>query len=152
MKPKLVLLASVVVGAVAVVVIVVVRARSGPHHHHADTTSVHAAAIDQTDTSVSMTAMLNAPDRATPCETAFAAVEAEQEATKLRATKSIFQWIAPKPDFLAQCQTLTPEGQNCMMPRFRRDHRDECQKSHPPAEVLKKLFVGVPVSEPSYGL
>jgi hypothetical protein len=148
MNTKLVVAAGVgIVGAV--VVVLVVHARSGsPHHHKADTTNVHANGIDDSDTSASMTAMLNAPDGATPCETAYAAVEAEQSAAKLRGSKSIFQWVAPKADFQAQCQTLAPEAQSCMMPRYRRDHRDDCARVRPSSDVLKKLVVGVPVEEP----
>jgi hypothetical protein len=95
-------------------------------------------------------AMMNAKDGATSCETAFLAIEAEQAAAKLRGSKSIFQWVAPKPDFLAQCQALPPVAQSCMMPRYRRDHRDDCLRAEPSADVLKKLVVGVPVAEPSF--
>src|SRR3954471_23709474 len=71
-----------------------------PHHDKAKTSPNEAAAIDQTDNAVSMIAMLNAPDAATPCETAYAAIEAEGAAAKLHGGKSMFTWVAAKPDFL----------------------------------------------------
>lgn len=135
--------------AVVVAVVLVVRWRGGNAHHKADTSSVHATGIDQTDTAASMAAMLEAPEGATPCETAFAAVDAERSAAKLRGAKSIFQWVAPQADFLAQCQTLSPETQKCMMPRYRRDHRDDCLHARPPPDVLAKIIAGAPVPEPT---
>ena len=149
MNRKLVV-AAVLVAAGATAAIFVVRGRGGgKHHSHADTTSVHAGGIDQTDTAVSLQAMLNAPEGATPCETAYAAIEAEQQATKLRGTKSIFEWVAPKPDFLANCQALTPGQQKCMALRYRRDHDDECLRERPSPDTLAKLIRGVPVPEPN---
>lgn len=149
MNRKLVV-AAVLVAAGAVAGIFVVRGRGGSKHHvHADTTSVHAGGIDQTDTAVSLEAMMNAPEAGTPCETAYAAIEAEQQAVKLRGTKSIFEWVAPKADFLASCQTLTPGQQKCMALRYRRQHDDECLRERPSADALAKLIRGVPVPEPS---
>ena len=94
--------------------------------------------------------MLKAPEAATPCETAYAALEAEQAAARLRGGVSIFTWVAPKPDFLAVCQAQSTLVQQCMMPRFRRDHQDECERAKPPDEVLKKLVVGATVPEPDF--
>ena len=142
-------LAGGAVAALAVIGIVVfARGRGGRHHSHADTASIHAGGIDQTDTSVSFEAMLAAPEGATPCETAYGAIAAEQSAAKLRGTRSIFQWVAPKPDFMAGCQALSEAEQKCMMPRYRRDHGDECGRARPDPAVMKKLIVGVPVEEP----
>lgn len=152
MTKKLVVGASVLAVAAVVVVWLVGSSDEPRHHHKANTSSVHATGIDQTDTAVSMSAMLNAPEGATPCETAYAAIEAEQQAAKLRGSKSIFQWVAPKAEFLATCKTLSPAAQSCMMPRYRSEHRDECAETRPPSDVLEKLVVGVPVKEPDYGL
>lgn len=135
---------------VAAIVIFFVTRGHGRHHAHADTTSVHAAGFDRTDTAVSLEAMMNAPEGATPCETAYAAIEAEQQASKLRGTASIFAWVAPKPDFLAGCQTLTPGQQKCMALRYRRAHDDECQRERPSPDTMAKLIRGVPVPEPSF--
>jgi len=151
MTKQLALLASVVIVAgVAVLGWWMHDRPRHPHHDKPKTSTGEAAAIDQTDTSVSMIAMLNAPDAATPCETAYAAIEAERAAAKLHGGNSMFTWVADKPAFLAQCQTLPPEAQQCMMPRYRRDHADACLQHRPPADVLKKLYAGAPVVEPTY--
>ena len=151
MNRKLVAGGTLVVLAGAAVVIVLVMRHGGHRHPHHNTSSVHAGGIDTSDTSVSFEAMLNAPEAATPCETAFAAIEAEQSASKLRGGASIFKWVAPKPDFLAACQALSVPEQKCMMPRYRRDHDEECRRAVPDAVVLKKMIVGMPVPEPTGG-
>jgi hypothetical protein len=134
--------------AIAAGIFLLVRGRGGRHHSHADTASIHAGGIDQTDTSVSFEAMLGAPEGATPCETAYAAIDAERSAAKLRGTRSIFQWVAEKPDFLAACQTLSDAQQKCFAPRYRRDHDDECLRARPDKATLAKMIVGLPVEEP----
>lgn len=149
MKTKLVVVAAVILAAAAGLVVYLRGRDWGRHHAHADTTSVHAGGIDQSDTAVSIEAMMNAPEGATPCETAYAAIEAEQQATKLRGTRSIFEWVAPKADFLAACAALTPEQQKCMALRYRRAHDDECQQARPSPDTLAKLIRGVPVPEPT---
>jgi len=149
MNRKLVV-AAALVAAGAITAIVVVRGRGGGKHHvHADTKTVHAGGFDQSDTAVSLEAMMNAPEAGTPCETAYAEIEAEQRAVKLRGTKSIFEWVAPKPDFLANCQALTPGQQKCMPVHYRREHDDECQRERPSPDTLAKLIRGVPVPEPT---
>ena len=147
MRKKLAVVAGVLAGA-AIVYVVWLR-RGTPRHHHVDTADVHAVGIDDTDVSVAFSAMLNAPELATSCETAYAAIDAAQEAAKLRGTRSLFAWVAPKPAFLAGCQALTPEEQRCMMPRYRRDHRDDCARARPDDATLKKLVVGAPTPEPA---
>lgn len=126
------------------------RGPKHPHHEKAKTSTSEAAAIDQTDTSVSMIAMLNAPDAATPCETAYAAIDAERAAAKLHGGQSMFTWVADKPAFLTACQTLPDEAQKCMAPRYRRDHADACLQQRPAKDVLAKLYAGAPVVEPKY--
>jgi hypothetical protein len=151
MKKTLAIAASLVVVA-TVIIVVVVRRNHGPHHHHdsGKTSSVEAVGIDQTDTSVSMMAMLNAPEQATPCLTAYGAVEAEGAVMKLHNGKSMFKWVAPKDDFVAACQQLPALEQQCMAPRYRRDHAEDCQKARPMPDVLKKMYVGEPIVEPNY--
>lgn len=151
MKKLLAMVAGLVIVA-AVIVVVVVRKNAGPHHHHdsAKTSNVEAAGIDQTDTAVSMMAMLNVPDQATPCLTAYAALEAERSTMKLHDGKSMFTWVAPKDEFVARCEELPSAQQQCMAPRYRRDHADACSKARPLPDVLKKLYVGVPIVEPAY--
>ncbi|MEO8841096.1 MAG: hypothetical protein ABI591_33620 [Kofleriaceae bacterium] len=150
-KPLAIIIASLAIVA-AVIIVVVVRKNDGPHHHHdtAKTSNVEAAGIDQTDTSVSMMAMLNAPEQATPCLTAYGAIEAEGAAMKLHDGKSLFKWVAPKDEFIARCEELPVVQQQCMAPRYRRDHADDCSKGRPMPDVLKKLYVGLPIVEPDY--
>ncbi|HEY6032643.1 MAG TPA: hypothetical protein VIV58_00250 [Kofleriaceae bacterium] len=151
MKKTLAIVASLAIAA-TVIIVVVVRRNHGPHHHHdsAKTGAVEAVGIDQTDTSVSMMAMLNAPEQATPCLTAYAAIEAEGAAMKLHDGKSMFKWVAPKDAFVAACQALPVEQQQCMAPRYRRDHGDDCQKNRPMPDALAKMYVGLPIVEPNY--
>jgi hypothetical protein len=151
MKKKLAIAASLLIVA-TVIIVVVVRRKDSPHHHHdaAKTSTVEAVGIDQTDTSVSMMAMLNAPEQATPCLTAFGAIEAEGAAMKLHNGKSMFKWVAPKDAFLAACQELPVAQQQCMAPRYRRDHAEDCEKQRPMPDALKKLYVGEPIVEPDY--
>lgn len=151
MNKKLAIIASLVVVA-TVIIVVVVRRKDSPHHHHdaAKTSTVEAVGIDQTDTSVSIMAMLSAPEQATPCLTAFGAIEAERAVMKLHDGKSMFTWVAPKDAFLAACQELPAAQQQCMAPRYRRDHGEDCQKQRPMPDALKKLYVGAPIVEPNY--
>jgi len=151
MKKKLAIAASLLIVA-TVIIVMVVRRKDSSHHHHdaAKTSTVEAVGIDQTDTSVSMMAMLNAPEQATPCLTAFGAIEAEGAAMKLHNGKSMFKWVAPKDAFLAACQELPVAQQQCMAPRYRRDHAEDCEKQRPMPDALKKLYVGEPIVEPDY--
>lgn len=148
MNRKLIAGGALLAAGVVVFGVVMMRRHRGPHHAHHEV-SAHGNGIDQSDPSVSFETMLNAPELATPCETAYGAIEAEQNTAKLRGTQSIFQWVAPKPDFLAACQSMTPDQQRCMPPRYRKDHEDECKRSRPDTVVLKKMVVGVPVPEPT---
>jgi len=151
MKKTLAIVASLAIAA-TVIIVVVVRRNHSPHHHHdsAKTGAVEAVGIDQTDTSMSMMAMLNAPEQATPCLTAYAAIEAEGAAMKLHDGKSMFKWVAPKDAFVAACEALPVAQQQCMAPRYRRDHGDDCQKNRPMPDVLAKMYVGLPIVEPNY--
>lgn len=147
MSKKLVIGGAVVVGGA---IVVIVWARGGSPRHEKATTSteaVHATGIDQTDSSVSLMAMINAPEDATPCGTAYLAFEAEQAAARLRNAKSLFKWVAPKPEFLAGCQALTQQQQKCMMPRYRLENDRPCVLVRPPDAALAKLFIPEPVVE-----
>lgn len=148
MNKKLALLAGVVVLVGTIVIVWAKRGGSSPRHANTDTStkSVHATSFDQTDTSVSLMTMLSAPDGATPCETAYNALAAEQQATRVRGGKSMFKWVAPKEEFLARCKELPEKSQQCMGPRYRREH-DDCTLARPPDAVLHKLFIPEPVVE-----
>ena len=157
MTKKLVIGAGIAAVAGTVAIVIALRGDDSPRRprHHPktiDTEAVHARAFDRSDASQSYLTMLKAPDAATPCETAYAAIEAEQAAARERGGASIFTWVAPKPDFLAVCRAQSKLVQDCMMPRYRRDHADECEHAKPPDEVLKKLVVGAAVPEPDFEL
>jgi hypothetical protein len=146
MKTKLAVLGGVVaLGAIAV--IVWARSGSPSRHGRPDTTAVHATGIDEADTSVSLLAMLNAPDGATPCETAYLALAAEQEAARLHGGTSMFDWVAPKHEFIAACEALPAQTQQCMAPRYRREHDQPCVLARPPDAQLEKMFKAAPVVE-----
>ena len=146
MNKKLLAVAGVVAIGAAGVIVWAARRSGSPHHSKADTSSVHATGIDQTDSSVSTMTMLSAPEGATPCETSYNALEAEQSAARLRKGKSMFKWLAAKEEFLARCAELSAKAQQCMMPRYRRDH-DDCTLARPPDAVLQKMFIPEPVVE-----
>ena len=140
MRKKTLVVLSVIVVASAVVPYVLLREKPRKHEKHVDTTTVSAKGFDKTEFATSMNALVNAPEAATPCETGYLAIEAEQAATKLKGSTSIFVRVAPKDEFLAACRTLPEIAQKCMMPRFRRMHDAECAQAKPPAETLKKMF------------
>lgn len=146
MTKKLAVLAGVAALAI-VAVIVWVRAGGSPRHaSKTDTASVHATGIDQTDASLSLMALMNAPEGKTPCETAYNAIEAEQAAARMRKGKSMFKWVAPKAEFLAACRTLPEKTQQCMAPRYRGEH-DDCALARPPDAKLHEMFIPEPVVE-----
>ena len=127
-------------------IVAVVYARDPTRHEKREMPTVHAKGIDRGDAGRSMITMLNALEGATPCETTYLAVEAEQADARLRGGASMFSWVAAKDVFLAECAKLPLETQQCMMPRYRRDHA-ECHRAKPPADVLAKLIVAAPVPE-----
>ena len=145
MKKMLVVITSLaVIGAI----VVVVYARDhSPEHPRRELSMEHATGIDRGDASRSMMAMLNAHEGATPCETTYLALEAEQADARVRGGVSMFQWIAPRAEFLARCATLPPEAQRCTMPRYRRDHAEVCLRVKPPADVLAQMVVAAPIAE-----
>jgi hypothetical protein len=144
MSKKLVLAVCAGAIAIAVAIVVYVRRDRRPHHRKADVTQ-HATGIDRTAAAQSILAMDNAPELATPCETAYGAIEAEQSQAKMRGTKSLFEWVAPKADFLAACRSLPDVAQKCMAPRYRAAHDSECVRAKPPEAALKKMFVPAPL-------
>jgi hypothetical protein len=58
----------------------------------------------------------------------------------------MFKWVAPRATFLTECAALPDKAQQCMMPRYRRDH-DDCALARPPDAVLQKMFIAEPVVE-----
>lgn len=93
-------------------------------------------------------ALLDAPPGKTPCETGYNAATAEHETAQSHHRPSIFSWIAPREDFLTACATLTPDQQQCVVPAYATQHRDQCAGLRPPADVLDKMFKVGAASQP----
>jgi hypothetical protein len=99
----------------------------------------HAAAIDNEYATVR--AMYNAPAGATPCESSYNAITAEQDAAKKLERDSIFTFVAPKADFLKLCGALPTTYQQCLVPAYQARHNEECAAANPAAGELDKLYV-----------
>lgn len=102
------------------------------------TQGAHAQSIDHSYSAVR--AMYEAPEGATPCESAFHAVTAEQEAAKGTKRGSIFSFVAPKDEFLKLCQAFTPQAQQCLVPKYQARNQATCVSARPPIEQVEKLF------------
>lgn len=101
--------------------------------------SEHGKEMD--DAFASVLAMYDAPEGATPCETALNAFEAEAAAAEKLGRPSYFSYVASRDVFLAGCRALTPEAQPCLAPRYQARHRDACGSALPPEGELAHLFV-----------
>jgi hypothetical protein len=99
----------------------------------------HAASID--NEYATLLAMYNAPTGATPCESAYNAVTAEQEAAKSLKRDSVFTFVAPKADFLKQCGALGAMVQQCLVPKYQSQHGVDCDTAKPADADLAKLYV-----------
>lgn len=99
----------------------------------------HAAAID--NEYATLLAMYNAPTGATPCESAYNAITAEQESAKTLKRDSVFSFVAAKPDFLKLCNALSVTRQQCLVPKYQAQHAPECDGAKLPADDLAKLYV-----------
>ncbi len=99
----------------------------------------HAAEIDNSYATV--LAMYNAPEGATPCESAYNAVAAEQDAAKKLQRESIFKFVAPKDEFFKLCQTFPTASQQCLAPHYEARNREVCSTAKPSTEQLKPLYV-----------
>lgn len=91
--------------------------------------SAHGAGIDQSMAAV--LALQNAPDGATPCETAYNAFKASKDVSDTQGVKAVVLSLAPRDQFLARCAGLPPQTQACLAPRYMRLHRAECQRADP---------------------
>ncbi len=135
------LLAAVVVLAAgsAAAGIVVARSRA-QHRAHRPPPSAkpHAEGIDREMTS--LRAMFEAPAGATPCDTAWNAFSAADEAAKRSGRTPLVLHLAPRDEFLARCRALPAEAQPCLAPAYSTRHRDDCLRVKPSAEVLKPMF------------
>ena len=104
-----------------------------PKPPHAD----HAAQIDKSYATV--LAMYEAPEGATPCESAWNAVAAEQQAAKTTGTDSIFTFVAPHDVFVSLCGAMPAASQQCLIPRYRSRNQASCATVTPGDTA--KLFV-----------
>jgi hypothetical protein len=119
-----------------------------PPHPPPPTTSPHAAEIDRSMGSI--LALYHAPAASTPCETAYNAFYASQEyAARENATAAVLR-LAPRDDFLQRCNALPAASQQCMVPLYLTQHKDECEGLKPSDDVmaamveLKKRTTGPP--------
>ncbi|MBV8762532.1 MAG: hypothetical protein JO257_34930 [Deltaproteobacteria bacterium] len=98
----------------------------------------HAASIDSEY--ATLIAMYKAPPGATPCESLYNAIGAEQDAAKSMKRDSVFTFVAPKADFLKQCGALPAMTQQCLVPAYQSTHGAECESLHPDEKELDKLY------------
>lgn len=117
-----------------------VQPGSGAH------TEDHASSID--NEYATLIAMYKAPPGATPCESLYNAIGAEEDAAKSLKRDSIFTFVAPKPDFLKACGALPLMTQQCLVPAYQSKHAQECDGVHPSDADLAKLYVLRPGLEP----
>jgi hypothetical protein len=85
-----------------------------------------------------LTAMMKAPDGATPCETAFNAFSAYDTTAKGQGASRPWVELPDRAGFLARCTTLSQSEQQCLQPRYQAHHHDVCD---PLLEDIKKRDV-----------
>jgi hypothetical protein len=126
-----------VIGALGAVVYGVSFGRSGSKPRPKPSVDKHADEIDSN--MAQLNALSHAPEGATPCESGWNAIVAEQNAAKAQGEDSIFTYVAPHDEFIAICQSLPPDAQKCMAPSYTAAHREDCARMKPPPEVLDKM-------------
>ncbi len=95
--------------------------------------SAHGAGIDHAMAAV--LAMQNAPEGATPCETAYNAFKASKDVSDTQDVKAVVLRLAPRDEFLTRCADLPPQTQQCLAPRYMWQHRAECRGASPAANL-----------------
>lgn len=134
-----VLLAAVIVGAAGFLVLRRSQApvqpppASPPAGSSLGQESPHGAGIDHAMAAV--LAMQNAPEGATPCETAYNAFKASKDVSDTQDVKAVVLHLAPRDEFLARCADLPPQTQLCLAPRYMWQHRAECKGASPGASL-----------------
>ena len=109
------------------------------HPSHVSAVNPHRAGLEFATSP--LTAMYNAPEGKTPCETAFNAYKAADDlASQDKKLRTPFKYLAPRDLFLQRCAALTPEQQLCFGPKYKSFHADECAKLLPSVEVRNQLF------------
>jgi hypothetical protein len=101
--------------------------------------SPHGTGIDGEYATV--LAMYNAPEGTTPCESAYNAVVAEQEAARRTGRDSIFQYVATRDLFLKHCEALPAASQPCLVPRYQARNQRACEDARPPTSDVVKLYI-----------
>jgi hypothetical protein len=122
------LVAALILGAAVFLVLRRHRADSPPSQE-----STHGAGIDRSMAAV--LALQNAPDGATPCETAYNAFKASKDVSDTQGVKAVVLSLAPRDEFLARCAGLPPDTQACLTPRYMSKHRADCQRADPGAKL-----------------
>ena len=87
------------------------------------------------DSMAAVLALQNAPDGATPCETAYNAFKASKDVSDTQGVKAVVLSLAPRDEFLARCAGLPPDTQACLTPRYMWKHRADCQRADPGAKL-----------------
>jgi hypothetical protein len=73
-----------------------------------------------------LTAMMKAPDGATPCETAFNAFSAYDTTAKAQGGARPWVELPDRAGFLTRCGTLSQQEQQCLQPRYQARQHDVC--------------------------
>ena len=119
-RKRLAAAAGMVLVAAAVTALLVARHKRSP----GAAPSEHAAGVDYEMTP--LLAMYKAPEGGTPCETAYNAFRAFDDASK--GTNRGAPWVS-LPDqstFLERCNVLPRQDQECLQPRYAAKHHDLC--------------------------
>ncbi|MCC6993973.1 MAG: hypothetical protein IT370_05030 [Deltaproteobacteria bacterium] len=105
-----------------------------------DTTKVseHATGIDRRMAQI--IAMMKAPEGATPCESYWNAIQAERAAAVAGGHRSVFVRVVERPEFFRLCESMSPETQRCLPPRYLAANREACLPYRPPAAIIEQLF------------
>jgi hypothetical protein len=112
------------------------RRPAAPQHPPRDR-SAHGTGIDRS--MIAVLALYRASDGKTPCESAYIAFKNSQDIAEMYQAKEVILELAPKDQFMEKCQQLTPAEQQCVWPRYRLAHRDECKTIRPGPEKLKPM-------------
>ena len=98
----------------------------------------HAAEID--NEYATLIAMYNAPAGATPCDSLYNAVLAEQAKAKELQRDSVFTFVAPKDTFMKLCTALPTTEQQCLVPSYQSHHGRDCEAVNMTNEKFEPMF------------
>jgi len=109
--------------------------------------SEHGAGIDHAMAAV--LAMQNAPEGATPCETAYNAFKASKDVSDKQDVKAVVLSLVPRDEFLTRCADLPPQTQLCLAPHYMWQHRAECRGASPGGANLSGMVELLRRTEPT---